>query len=83
MTQGKNHQPKAKSASFENNILDDLTSSRYNQRFMRDARWPSAHTLNNAILRKVSANVVLHTYKCACQVLGQCTEMQGKLKELW
>ena len=43
MTQGRNQQLKAKSASFQNNILDGPTASKYNQRFMSDTGQPSAH----------------------------------------
>ena len=36
VTQGRNQQLKARSASFENNILDDSIGSKYNQKFMND-----------------------------------------------
>ena len=36
MTWGGNQQLKARSASFENNILDDSTGSKYNQKFLND-----------------------------------------------
>lgn len=62
MTQGRNQQLKAKSAFFENNILDDPTSSRYNQRFMKDTGWPSAHAY-----LVISLQILF--LLCVCQVL--------------
>ena len=40
MTRGRNQQLKARSASFENNILDDSTGSKYNQKFLEDTGSP-------------------------------------------
>lgn len=36
VTQGRNQQLKARSASFENNTLDDSIGSKHNQKFMND-----------------------------------------------
>lgn len=66
MTQGENQPLKAKSASYENNILDNPTGSKYNQRFVNDTRQPSAH---HKTMTYLVISLQMLSSLCAGQVL--------------
>lgn len=65
VTWGRNQQLKASSASFENNILDDSTGSKYNQKSLNDT-----DTLSYCFVNAVLLNL------CVCQVFRHYTGMQ-------
>lgn len=67
MTQGENQPLKTKSASYENNILDNPTGSKYNQRIMNDTGQPSAH--HKTMMYLVISLQMLSFSLCAGQVL--------------
>lgn len=71
MAQGGYQQLKTKSVSFENNVLDDSTDSKYNQIFMNDTGQPSAH-------HKTMTYLVISV----CQILEHYTQAQRKLEAL-